>query len=175
LNHIWCFTGDYFDDTPWLPMVLMKAERLGVCETVVYDYQDRGDSLVKAMTPVAIKRKKNGYLLLIRLLQEEIRIIQGGEVNCSNMQVLSSIDMKNDARDKIISWYRMLISHDAMALLTNTAIFDPESSREDLDRLRGLKVFPLSYYKTVSINNRKVRLFNRFPLLMMKLLKLKSK
>ena len=45
-NNIWCFTGDYFDDTPWLPLVLMKSNRLGVCDTVVYDYQERKDSFV---------------------------------------------------------------------------------------------------------------------------------
>lgn len=174
-NQIWCFTGDYFDDTPWLPMVLMKAERLGVCGTVVYDYQDRGDSLVKAMTPAAVKRKREGYLLLIRLLQDEIRIIQGGAEDCPNMKVLSSINIKDSTKIKIVSWYKMLIGHGAIALLTNTAIYDSSSSRKDLKELRDLKVFPLSDYKTASISSSKVRMFNSFPLLMMKLLKLKSK
>lgn len=172
-NQIWCFTGDYFDDTPWLPMVLMKADRLGVCGTVVYDYQDRGDSLVKAMTPVAVKKKREGHLFLIRLLQEEIQIIQGGKVNYPNMQVLSSICLKDSTKEKIVSWYKMLISHSAASLLTNTAIYDPSSCKENLRQLRELKVFPLSDYKTKSISSRKLRLFNRFPMLMMKLLRLK--
>ena len=171
-NRIWCFTGDYFDDTPWLPMVLMKAKRLGVCGTVVYDYQDRGDSLVKAQTPAAVKRKKEGFLLLIRLLQEEIRILQGGEVNHSNMEVLSSIKLDPTTLEKIVSWYKMLISHSASSLLTNTAICDPDSCKKNLMELRNLKVFPLSDYKTKAINSRKVRLFNKFPMLTMRLLRI---
>ena len=175
LNQIWCFTGDYFDDTPWLPMVLMKAERLGVCGTVVYDYLDRNDSLVKIKTLASVKRKREGYLLLIRLLQEEIEILQGGEVSYSNMKVLSSIKLEFSSRDKIVKWYEMLISHSAVALLTNSAIYDPESYKGDLKKLRDLKVFPLSNYKTESISSRKIRLFNMFPMLMKKLVRVKYK
>ena len=47
-NNIWCFVGDYYDDTPWLPLVLMKAERMNVSDTVVYDYMERSYSLVNA-------------------------------------------------------------------------------------------------------------------------------
>ena len=174
-NQIWCFTGDYFDDTPWLPMVLMKAERLGVCGTVVYDYQDRGDSLVKAMTPVSVKKKRDGYFLLIRLLQEEIEVLRGGQVNYPNMKALSTVRFESSKLDMIFRWYEMLMSHSAVALLTNSAIYDPASYKEDLRKLRDLRVFPLSKYKTVSISSLKVRLFNMFPLLMMKLLRTKNK
>lgn len=174
-NQIWCFTGDYFDDTPWLPMVLMKAERLGVCGTVVYDYLDRNDSLVKIKTLASVKRKREGYLLLIRLLKEEIEILQGGEVSYSNMKVLSSIKLEFSSRDKIVNWYEMMISHSAVALLTNSAIYDPESYKGDLKKLRDLKVFPLSNYKTESISSRKIRLFNMFPMLMKKLVRVKYK
>lgn len=175
LNHIWCFTGDYFDDTPWLPMVLMKAERLGVCGTVVYDYQDRGDSLVKDVTPVSVKRKREGHLLLVQLLQKEILILQGEKVSYSNMQVLSSISLNDSTKENIISWYKMLISHSAFSLLTNSALYDPGSYKNNLKELRKMNVFPLSDYKTKSIGNWKIRMFNRFPMLMMKLLRLKSK
>ena len=174
-NQIWCFTGDYFDDTPWLPMVLMKTEHLGVCGTVVYDYQDRGDSLVKAMTPVSVKKKKEGYFLLIRLLQEEMEVLRGGQVNYPNMEALSTVRFESSKRDKIFKWYEMLISHSAVALLTNSAIYDPKSYKSVLKELRNMKVFPLSNYKTVSISSRKVLLFNMFPMLMKKLIRVKNK
>ena len=173
-NRIWCFTGDYFDDTPWLPMVLMKADRLGVSGTVVYDYQERGDSLVKAQTPVAVKRKKEGFLLLIRLLQDEIQILQGGNVNYPNMKVLSSIHLNPYTLEKIILWYKTMISHASITLLTNTAIFDAKSCRKDLQVLRNMGVFPLSKYNVKVLSSWKVLLFNKCPMLMMKMLHFKN-
>ena len=74
-NNIWCFVGDYYDDTPWLPLVLMKAERLNICDTVVYDYLERSDSLVNASSPRAVQRKIDGSFMLLDLLQDEMKDI----------------------------------------------------------------------------------------------------
>ena len=64
-NNIWCYTGDYYDDTPWLPLVLMKAERMNICSTVVYDYLERSDSLVNAKSDKAVQRKIDGGFMLL--------------------------------------------------------------------------------------------------------------
>lgn len=174
-NQIWCFTGDYFDDTPWLPLVLLKTERIGVCDAVVYDYQERGDSLVKTKDIKSVKRKNEGYLLLIHLLQEEIRSIQGEATRYSNMKVLPSIKLDDAIRDKIVLWYDGMIAHSGLSLLTSTAANDPKSIRSNLKKLRDLKAFPLSDKKVLSHNRRKIRLFNRFPVLMMRFIQLKNK
>lgn len=173
-NQIWCFTGDYFDDTPWLPLVLLKTERIGVCDTVVYDYQERGDSLVKTKDIKSVKRKNEGYLFLIQLLKEEMRGIIGGETNYPSMKVLSSIRLDDCVRDKIVLWYERMIAHASLSLLTSTAVFDSRSMDANLSRLRGLKVFPLSQFGASASNRRKIRLFNCFPKLMMRLLQLKN-
>ena len=74
-NNIWCFVGDYYDDTPWLPLVLMKAERMNICDTVVYDYLERSDSLVNARSPKAVQRQIDGNFLLLEILQDELTTI----------------------------------------------------------------------------------------------------
>ena len=74
-NNIWCFVGDYYDDTPWLPLVLMKAERMNVCDTVVYNYLERSDSLVNAKSPKAVQRKIEGSFMLLDLLLGEMKDI----------------------------------------------------------------------------------------------------
>lgn len=173
-NRIWCFTGDYFDDTPWLPLVLLKTNRLGVCDTVVYDYQERSDSLVKTKDPKAVKRKNDGFLLLIRLLQEEKRGLQGEEMHYPSMRMLSSLCLDTSVRDKVLLWYERMIAHTVLSLMTSTAVYEPELIRACLDQLRELKVFPLSQQGTSTQNKRKIRLFNRCPVLMMRLVQLRN-
>lgn len=171
-NQIWCFTGDYFDDTPWLPLVLLKADRLGICDTVVYDYQERNESLVKTRNPKGIKRKNEGNLLLIRLLQEEMYGIKGAETHYPNMRMLSSIDLGGAIRDEILLWYEKMIAHAALSLLTDSAIYEPEFVKVYLNQLNELKVFPLSLNGTSTINKIKIRLINKCPILMIRFIQL---
>lgn len=173
-NKIWCFTGDYFDDTPWLPLVLMKAERVGVCDTVVYDYQVRSDSLVKTSTLSQVKKKNQGYLLLIQLLLEEIKGLYGEEMAYESMGVLRALNLTISLREKIVSWYKMMIAHSAISLLSSTAIYDYESRKDVLAELKEMGIFPLSTYKASMKNKYKIRAFNFRPYLMMKLMNRKN-
>lgn len=174
-NHIWCFTGDYFDDTPWLPLVLLNAERMNICDTVVYVYQERGDSLVKANSLAVVKRKNEGYLLLIRLMKEELKGLKGEEVGYSNMKMLNSIHLDPAVEKDVMAWYEMMITHGAISLMSSVACYVPESSRAVVNELRKMKVFPLSIRRISSAKRRKIVLYSVFPLLMMKLSGLKSK
>lgn len=169
-NNIWCFTGDYFDDTPWLPLVLLKADRVGVSDTVGYAYQVRNDSLVKTRNLSQVKEKNQGYLLLIRLLLEEIKGLYGEEMAYESMGVLQEIDLSVSLREKIVSWYKMMIAHSAISLLSNTAVYDYDSRRDVLATLKGMGVFPLSTYKASMKNRNKIRAFNSCPYLMMRLM-----
>ena len=174
VNEIWCFTGDYFDDTPWLPMVLMKADRLDICDTVVYDYQERSDSLVKANSLSRVKKKNQGFLLLIRLLLEEIKGLKGEKVAYDSMKVLRNANLSNDLREKIVLWYQMMIAHSVISLLTSIAVYEFKSRGSVLSELRGLGVFPLSTYRASAKNIKKIRAFNIYPRLMMRIINLKN-
>lgn len=173
-NEIWCFTGDYFDDTPWLPLVLMKAERLDICDTVVYDYQERSDSLVKANSLPRVKKKNQGFLLLIRLLLEEIKGLRGEKVSYDSMKVLRNANLSSDLCDKIVLWYQMMIAHCVISLLTSVAIYEYKSRRYVFKELNDLGVFPLSSYRASAKNINKIRAFNSCPRLMMGIIHLKN-
>lgn len=174
-NQIWCFTGDYFDDTPWLPLVLMISNRLGVCNTVVYVYQQRADSLVKSTTRLQTKKKNSGYLLLIRLLLEEMKGIKGEAVKHGNLKMIKDIKLDGSLQEKIVLWYKMMLTHSALSLLMNVAVYDFESRKAVLSELKNLDVFPLSSYKAASNKNLwKIHAFNSCPKLTMWLIHAKQ-
>ena len=122
-NKIWCFTGDYFDDTPWLPLVLQKVQRMNVTPQKVLHYILRQGSLVRANTPVMIERKIRGSLFVQEKLHE---------------QVMTVVD-----RD-VKRWYKMMISQSALGLLTLVALYKYEEREQCIKLLRQYNVFPLS-------------------------------
>lgn len=153
-NNIWCYVGDYYDDTPWLPLVLMKAERMNICDTVVYNYLERSDSLVNARSPKAVQRKIDGNLLLLRLLHEELR------------------DIKHEG---IRKWYRMMIAHSVVSLLTRVGIYYNEQFEHIMKILYQMSVFPLSTYRADKKVLRKIKLINFNPRLFLWLIHIKNR
>lgn len=162
-NQIWCFTGDYFDDTPWLPLVLMKTERIAVCNTVVYNYQERSDSLVKTQAQATVRRKNNGFLVLLKLLKEEKRVLEGGKACYPNMKCLEGISVVPELLERIKLWYDMMTAHSVVFLLTSVAVDDYTNRSVVLKELSALKVFPLSSYRAETKAVRKIRLANLSP------------
>lgn len=153
-NNIWCFVGDYYDDTPWLPLVLMKAERLNICDTVVYDYLERSDSLVNASSPRAVQRKIDGSFMLLDLLQDQMK----------------------DITDKgILDWYHRMLAHSVISLLTMIAAHQFDRRKEYMNKLKKYNLFPLSANRTSKKNARKIKLINISPILYMRLIHLKNK
>ncbi len=156
-NEIWCFTGDYYDDTPWLPLVLLKAGRMNICDTVVYDYMVRSDSLVKVKNPKMMKRKSDGGVLLLKYLEEErVSIVNGQEIRDDRW------------REGVIDWYKRMEAHTVVSLLTNVGLALYEEREDYIKQLRELKLFP------ITSKSLKARLINLSPLLAVNLLHLKN-
>jgi hypothetical protein len=152
-NNIWCFVGDYYDDTPWLPLVLMKAERMNICDTVVYNYLERSDSLVNAKSQKAVQRKINGVFILLELL---------------------NIQLKNIDNGNIIIWYKRTIRLAVSTLLTLIGIYHFEDCNKYLQKLNDLNVFPLYNHKLESFRIRcKITIINISPLLYLNILHIK--
>ena len=145
-NNIWCFVGDYYDDTPWLPLVLMKVQRLNLCDTVVYNYLERSDSLVNAKSPKAVQRKIEGSFMLLDLLQEEMK----------------DIDDKT-----ILLWYDMMIAHCVTSLLTMVAVNQYDLRKEYFSRINQYQLYPLSKHRAGKKVLRKINLINLSPRLYM--------
>lgn len=152
-NNIWCYVGDYYDDTPWLPLVLMKAERMNICDTVVYDYLERSDSLVNAKSPRAVQRKIDGGLLLLEILTEQLKSITDAGVR---------------------SWYDRMIAHSVVSLLTLVGIYHYASRKQYLKRLLQLNIYSLSNCRADLKAIRKIRIINLSPQLYLLIVHIKN-
>lgn len=154
-NNIWCFTGDYYDDTPWLPLVLMKTERMNITSIIAYNYLERMDGLVKISNPKAIQRKIDGQLLLLKLLNNEMETI-------------------NDYG--ILSWYKNMKAHSAFSLLTMVACYFYDVRNVYIKKLKELNALPLIFNnKTTKKSAKKMKLVNFSVSLFMYLMNLKNK
>lgn len=162
-NGIWCFTGDYYDDTPWLPLVLMKTERMNICDTVVYDYLERADSLVKTKQTNMIIRQSDGYVLLLKYLEDERKSIVDG---------ILSIDEK--WREDVVAWYKRMEAHAVISLLTNVGMYLFAVRKDYVNKLNELKVFPLSKQTDSRKTLRKIRFANVHPLLLVWFIHMKN-
>lgn len=131
-NGIWCFTGDYFDDTPWLPLVLLKAERMDVCDTVVYNYMERCGSLVKARNPEMLRRKADGQLLLLKYLERELSDIRSG--------VLA---VNAEWKDGVTAWYERMEAHSVISMVTDVGVSLYEDRKMYFRQLKELDVLPI--------------------------------
>lgn len=160
-NGIWCFTGDYYDDTPWLPLVLLKAERMNICDMVVYDYLERADSLVKSKNQNMIIRKSDGVILLLKYLEDERKSIDD---RCIEARW----------RDGVNEWYRMIEAHAIVALLTNVGAHLFAVRHDYARKLQELKLFPLSNRSMTIQMRRKVWLANIHVLLLVWLVHIKN-
>ena len=151
-NNIWCFTGDYYDDTPWLPLVLLKAERMNIYDIVVYNYLERSDSLVKTKDPKMMKRKSDGGILLLKYLEQELSDIKSGK-----------LEVCDEWKSGVIAWYKMIEAHAVVGLLTRVGTVMYTQSEHYLGQLSEFNLFPLVISRTHGKVRRKIRLANLSP------------
>ena len=162
-NGIWCFTGDYYDDTPWLPLVLLKAERMNICDTKAYNYLERADSLVKTKQSNMIIRKSDGVILLLKYLEDERRSI-----------VDSQLSVDDRWRESVIEWYKMVEAHAIVSLLTNIGAHLFATRHDYVRKLQELQVLPLSTRSITHQMHRKVRIANINPMLLVWMVHLRN-
>lgn len=153
-NNIWCYIGDYYDDTPWLPQVLMKAERVGVINKKVVHYIIHSGSLVRANSPKMIERKLAGCKFLQQVLREQLKGVSDRGVG---------------------EWYNMMLSHCSYNMLTISVLNKPEQCPQIIEYLKGLHAFPLSLRGTAYNTKIKYLIVNVSPQLFVRLLRIKSR
>lgn len=141
-NQIWCYVGDYYDDTPWLPRVLMIVNRMNVTPRCVQHYIVRSDSLVRGNTPHMVEKKIKGFYFLIETLCQQLQFIQDKQVR---------------------RWYAMMLSHSALALLCLVCKGNTLCRKQAIDFLRQHHLFPLSTDRILFRNKLKVTLANLNP------------
>lgn len=153
-NEIWCFTGDYFDDTPWLPLVLQKASRVNIIDKVVNNYYQRSDSLVKAVDTKTLKKKSNGYSLLLTLLEKEL---------------------ENITNPGVIAWYKQMEAIVVISWLTLVSVHLRDDMERAMTQIAEQHLLPLSTYHATKKTKRKIRLINLSPRLYVWIMQLKKR
>ena len=150
-NNIRFIEGGYFDDTPWLPRVLQIVKRIN-CTPIRHQYYlQRDGSLVHTMSKESVLRKVNGQLNLIGVLLEQLN--------------QSTID--------IHQWYKMMIAHTSVSMLTSVAVFDYTNIDYYLHKVKTL--FPLMVKCAYGCNLYKILLLNVCPKLFLLLIHIKNK
>ena len=141
-NNIWCFVGDYYDDVPWLPLVLMKVTRLNISKKIVYNYVLHQNSLVNNQSLKHIEKKIEGNYVLLKLLKKELNNIK---------------------LDSVKKWYLQMISLSVVSLLTLIGVNHYDEKAYYLNRLNEMFLFPLSVCNVTNKITFKIKLINFSP------------
>jgi len=162
-NNIWCYQGDYYDDTPWLPQVLMKARRMNVCDTVVYNYFERGDSLVKSCSHASVSRKIDGFFFLLETLLQQQKKLKNYLPDADELLL-----------NGVSKWYNKMKALSVISLISIIALHNFSARHECIRRLEGMGLLPLKGENLVPKSLRKQKVINISPLLLMWLMKIKN-
>lgn len=139
--------GIYFEDTDWTPRMLTKAQRVASTDTIVYNYLVRQGSITKA-----VDRNKQR-----KVLEDKMRLI--GEMQ------RQAEELKAQGCDN--RWYERMIADTVISVINSLSTTFYSERKAYLNRLRELRVFPISSRGT------KARLINFSPRLAVELLHLK--
>ena len=153
-NGIWCIQGDYIDDTPWLPQVCLKADRLDLTNQCVYYYYQRSEGLVRATSPEAMAKKIEGEFVLIPTLQRQLKEVTD-----------------EGARH----WYESIIAFSVLSLLSMVALSRYQDSGATIKKLKSMEVFPLHKIPWILSASKKVSIINISPRLYCLMLHLKER
>lgn len=145
------FDGCFFDDTPWLPRILQKAQRVNVTPVRHQYYLQRSTSMVHAHNKQAIIRKADMHMQMIEILTEQ----------------------RAAAPTETYEWYDMMLAHAAVSLLTSMATIDYGMSMEYYWRLRN-KIFPLSNERATKKLRKKIQILNKYPGILLMLIRVKN-
>ncbi|MBO7616848.1 MAG: glycosyltransferase [Bacteroidales bacterium] len=152
-NGIWCLQGEYIDDSPWLPQVCMKANRVDLTDQRIYYYYQRSEGLVRATSPEAMVKKTDGVHSLISTLQRQL----------------------NDVKDAgVRQWYESMIAFSVTSLLSMVALSRYQDAKVTIKSLKSMGVFPLHPIPWIPSASKKASIINLSPHLFCWLLHVKD-
>ena len=153
-NGIWCLQGEYIDDSPWLPQVCMKANRVDLTDQRVYYYYQRSEGLVRATSPEAMVKKTDGVHSLISTLQRQL----------------------NDVKDAgVRQWYESMIAFSVTSLLSMVALSRYQDAKAIIKSLKSMGAFPLHPIPWIPSASKKASIINLSPHIFCWLLHVKDK
>ena len=135
-NELYCSEGVYYDDTDWLPKVLLHAQRVATIDKQRQYYLIRTDSLVNTKSPKMIEAKVKGAMQMFEMLNKD----------------------KQSVDREVESWYDRMIIMLSLSTLTTVAVSFYPQINECIKAMKPLGCFnvksPLHQYS----NKRKVQL-----------------
>jgi len=146
------FEGCFFDDTPWLPRILQKAQRINVTPVRHQYYLQRNGSMVRAHNEQAAIRRADTQMQLVDILLEQ----------------------RAEAPKETYEWYDMLMAHCAVSLLTTVAPMGYSRGLDYFKVLRKKGIFPLNPARASKKNVRKIKMLNRWPRIFLALIRIKN-
>lgn len=146
------FEGCFFDDTPWLPRILQKAQRVNVNPVRHQYYLQRSTSMVHARNKQAIIRKADMFMQMIDILKEQ----------------------RAEAPTETYEWYDMMFAHATVSLLTGLSTIDYRMSIYYYKRLKEKDLFPFSTARASKKSHRKIKMLNRCPRILLLLIRIKN-
>ena len=112
--------GIHYEDTEWLPRMMLAAKRVNSTSIVVYNYLVRQGSITQAQgNKVKLRKNVNDFLFLIESLSKQI------------------------TKHPSCQWLHRMISSMAVGVLTRVAISFYDERKEYIHRLQELNVFPM--------------------------------
>ncbi len=133
------YEGIHFEDTEWLPRMMLAAKRVNSTTTVVYNYLVRQGSITKVQGD-KIKIRKN--------LEDRLTIVG---------QYKKYIEQYPDCQ-----WLRNMRSRMVAGILTDVALNFYSQRNEYIERMREFNVFPLTIANQGKTYSRRARMINLF-------------
>ena len=141
----------HFEDTEWLPRMMLKAKRVNSTEDVVYSYLLRPGSITQTQGDVArIKKNIEDCMIVLKVYND----YRKNYPNCR--------------------WLKNMQSSMVVSVLANVANNLYQERKDYISRLRSLGVFPLTIDNQGKTYIRKARLINLSPRLAVELLHIKN-
>ena len=147
------FEGCFFDDAPWLPRILQKAQRINVTPVRHQYYLQRLGSMVRAHNAKSIIRRADTQIQLIEILMNQ----------------------RKTAPMETYEWYDMMFAQASVSLLTSIASRDYTKGMSYYKRLCQIGVFPLTTARASQKSLRKIRLLNRYPQIALLSIRIKNR
>lgn len=135
-NELYCSEGVYYDDTDWLPKVLLHSDRVATIDQIRQFYLIRTDSLVNTKSPKMIEAKVKGAMQMFAILSED----------------------KKHVDKQVMAWYdRMTIMLSLSTFTTIAVSFYPQRC-DYIRRMRQWDCFKVKFPLRQYSPKRKVQL-----------------
>lgn len=131
--------GIIFEDTEWLPRLLMKTQRITSTTQIVYNYLTHSNSTTRGRDGEKRIRVQENQLNMIDYMQQQMQ----------------------QADDK--RWFKGMIAQITIGLLSRVSSQSKSERQMMIDKLKRKGVFPLSSYQSTRFAKRKIAIANLSP------------